>query len=122
MEIFDKAKDILENIEIKTGEFIYDQKSNFQIAKVCSEMKKSYEKLGRLTFRKLKGASVDDNEFDMTVQRLELLKAQLDALRDGSYGEADSVVFENGEPVDEAFSENENELYQNRRSCYRRHR
>ena len=109
MEIFDKAKDILENIEIKTGEFIYDQKSNFQIAKVCSEMKKSYEKLGRLTFRKLKGASVYDNEFDMTVQRLELLKAQLDALRDGSYGDADSVVFENGEPVDEAFSENENE-------------
>lgn len=100
MEIFNKAKDILENIEIKTGEFIYDQKSNLQIAKVCSEMKKAYEKLGRLTFRKLKGLSISDDEFDLAVQRVEILKAQLEALREGSYSNADSVIFEDGEPVD----------------------
>ena len=53
MEILNKAKEVLETIEIKTGEFIYDQKSNFMIAKVASEMKKAYEKLGRLTYRKI---------------------------------------------------------------------
>lgn len=100
MEFLNKAKDILENIEIKTGEFIYDQKSNFLMAKVCSEMKKAYEKLGRLTFRKIKGITVDDNEFDLAVQRVEILKAQLEALREGVNGNIDSIVFEDGEPVD----------------------
>lgn len=102
MEILNKAKEVLETIEIKTGEFIYDQKSNFMIAKVASEMKKAYEKLGRLTYRKIKGIAVDDNEFDLAVERVELLKAQLEALREGVEGNADSIVFEDGEPVEPA--------------------
>lgn len=106
MDFVSKAKEILENIEIKTGEFIYDQKSNIKIAKVCSELKKAYEKLGRLSYRKLKGIAVDDNEFDLTVNKIEVLKMALTSLREGVYGDEDSIVFEDGEPVDEAVEEN----------------
>lgn len=107
MEFVNKAKEFIETLEIKTGEFIYDQKSNIQIAKVCSDLKKAYEKLGRLTYRKLKNIAVDDNEFDLAVERVEVLKMELEALRSGVYGDADSVVFEDGEPV-EAPSEESN--------------
>lgn len=105
MEFVNKAKEFIETLEIKTGEFIYDQKSNIQIAKVCSDLKKAYEKLGRLTYRKLKNIAVDDNEFDLAVERVEVLKMELEALRSGVYGDADSVVFEDGEPVEEPSKE-----------------
>ncbi|MBE6798864.1 MAG: hypothetical protein E7525_03695 [Ruminococcaceae bacterium] len=105
MEFVNKAKEFIETLEIKTGEFIYDQKSNIQIAKVCSDLKKAYEKLGRLTYRKLKNIAVDDNEFDLAVERVEVLKMELEALRSGVYGDADSVVFEDGEPVEEPSEE-----------------
>lgn len=100
MDFLNKAKEVLENIEIKTGEFIYDQKSNIKIAKVCSELKKAYEKLGRLTYRKLNNIAVDNNEFDLTVERIDVLKTELTALREGISGFDDSIVFEDGEPVD----------------------
>ena len=100
MDFLNKAKEVLENIEIKTGEFIYDQKSNIKIAKVCSELKKAYEKLGRLTYRKLNNIAVDNNEFDLTVERIDVLKTELTALREGISGCDDSIVFEDGEPVD----------------------
>lgn len=105
MEFLNKAKGLFETLEIKTGEFIYDQKSNLKIAKVCSELKKAYEKLGRLTYRKLKNLAVDDSEFDLTVEKIEVLKMELTALREGVYGDADSIVFEDGEPVEQASEE-----------------
>lgn len=107
MEFLNKAKGLFETLEIKTGEFIYDQKSNLKIAKVCSELKKAYEKLGRLTYRKLKNSAVDDNEFDLTVEKIEVLKMELTALREGVYGDADSIVFEDGEPVEQASEDND---------------
>ena len=105
MEFLNKAKGLFETLEIKTGEFIYDQKSNLKIAKVCSELKKAYEKLGRLTYRKLKNLAVDDSEFDLTVEKIEVLKMELTALREGVYGDADSIFFEDGEPVEQASEE-----------------
>ena len=99
MEIFNKAKSIFEGVNAKTGEFIYDQKCNIKMAKVCAELKKAYEKLGRLSYRKLKGAKVDDAVFDATIDEIEILKLELDALRNGEFYN-DSVVFENGELVE----------------------
>ena len=107
MEFLNKAKGVLETLEIKTGEFIYDQKSNLQIAKVCSDLKKAYEKLGRLTYRKLNNVTVDDNEFDSAVERVEVLKMELEALRNGVYGDENSVVFEDGEPVEQPSEEDD---------------
>ena len=46
MDLFNKAKEFLDTVEIKAGEFVYDQKNNIKIAKVCSELKRNYEKLG----------------------------------------------------------------------------
>ncbi len=102
MEILNKAKVLLDTATAKTGDFIYDQKCNLQIAKVCAELKKLYERLGRLCFRKLKGLKIDDNEFDEVVEKIEVLKLELNALREGKMEEPefDSIVFEDGEPVE----------------------
>ena len=63
-----------DTVEIKAGEFVYDQKNNIKIAKVCSELKRNYEKLGRLCYRKCKNLVIDDNEFDATMLKIETLK------------------------------------------------
>lgn len=100
MDFLNKAKEILDSVEIKAGEFVYDQKNNIKIAKVCSELKRNYEKLGRLSYRKLKGMAIDENEFDTIVTRIEFLKEQLNCLRDGRYEDSvSSFVFEDGELV-----------------------
>ena len=108
MEFLNKSKEMFETLELKTGEFIYDQKSNIKIAKLCSDLKKAYEKLGRLTFRKLNDIAVDDNEFDIAVENVAALKAELDALRSGQSGDENSVVFEDADVL-EAESEEEND-------------
>ena len=100
MDFFEKAKEILDTVEIKTGEFIYDQKCNIKIAKVCAELKKAYENLGRMSFRKIKDIPVDDNEFESAVLTVELLKSELNALRTGNYhSDSDSIIFEDAEVI-----------------------
>ncbi len=101
MEILEKAKAIFNTASAKTGDFVYSQKCNLKIAKVCAELKKEYERLGRLTYRKLKGMKVDE-EFDITVEKIEVLKMELAALREGKVQEPefDSIVFEDGELVE----------------------
>ena len=101
MEILEKAKAIFNTASAKTGDFVYTQKCNLKIAKVCAELKKEYERLGRLTYRKLKGMKVDE-EFDITVEKIEVLKMELAALREGKVQEPeyDSIVFEDGELVE----------------------
>lgn len=103
MEILNKAKELFDTATVKTGEFICDQKCNLQIARTCADLKKQYERLGRLCFRKLKGLKINDNEFDSVVEKIEVLKTELTALRDGKVeaAEFDSIVFEDGEPVEE---------------------
>jgi hypothetical protein len=96
------AKDAFSSASEKTSGLIYDQKCNIKLAKVCSELKKAYERLGRLCYRKLKGLKIDDNEFDAAVERVEALKIQLAELREGkAIGSTDmqSIVFEDGEQV-----------------------
>ncbi len=102
MEIINKAKELFDTATVKTEEFIYDQKCNLQIARVCADLKKQYERLGRLCFRKIKGLKIDDNEFDTVVEKIEALKLELTALREGKVEEPefDSIVFEDGEPVE----------------------
>ncbi len=101
MEIFEKAKAIFNTASEKTEDFVYTQKCNIKIARVCAELKKEYERLGRLTYRKIKGMQVDE-EFDITVEKIEVLKMELAALREGKMQEPefDSIVFEDGEPVE----------------------
>lgn len=98
MEFLSKAKSLLGTVNTKTGELIYEQKCNLKMAKVCAELKKAYEKLGRLTYRKLNGVKVDDAVFDAAVETVEVLKIELDALRNGKFSD-DSVVFENDELI-----------------------
>ena len=68
MEILNKAKSLFDTVNVKTGELIYEQKCNLKMAKVCAELKKAYEKLGRLTYRKLNGISgfprMAESEYD----------------------------------------------------------
>jgi hypothetical protein len=101
MEILEKAKALFNTASEKTGDFVYSQKCNIKIARVCAELKKEYERLGRLTYRKLKGMKVDD-EFDATVEKVEVLKMELAALREGKVQQPqfDSIVFEDGELVE----------------------
>lgn len=99
MEILNKAKNLFGAVNVKAGELVYEQKCNIKMAKVCAELKKAYEKLGRLTYRKLNGIKVDDAVFDAVVENIAILKLELDALRNGKYSE-DSVVFEDGELVE----------------------
>ena len=99
MEILNKAKSLLGTVNVKAGELVYEQKCNIKIAKVCAELKKAYEKLGRLTYRKLNGIKVDDAVFDAAVETVAVLKLELDALRSGKCS-SDSVVFEDGELVE----------------------
>ena len=40
MEIFEKAKAIFNTASEKTGDFVYAQKCNVKIARVCAELKK----------------------------------------------------------------------------------
>ena len=95
MDLLNKAKEFLDTVEIKAGEFVYDQKNNIKIAKVCSELKRNYEKLGRLCYRKIKNISIDDNEFDAIITRIELLKEELNCLRDGNVEySSDCFVFD----------------------------
>ena len=102
MDIFNKAKDLFDIATVKTGEFVYSQKCNLQLAKVCAELKWEYERFGRLCFRKLKGAKVDDNEFDALVEKIEILKLEISAIREGNVEEPEdnSVIFEDGELVE----------------------
>lgn len=102
MELINKAKELFDTATVKTGDFIYDQKCNLQIARVCADLKKQYERLGRLCFRKIKGLKIDDNEFDSVVEKVEVLKLELSALRENKVEapEFDSIVFENGESVE----------------------
>ena len=104
MEFLNKAKSILGTVNAKTNGLIYDQKCNIKMAKVCAELKKAYEKLGRLSYRKLKGIKVDDAVFDAAVENVEFLKLELDAIRNGNVGD-DSIVFENGELVEGEITE-----------------
>ena len=101
MDFLEKAKAVLDSATEKTGGFVYAQKCNIKIARVCGDLKKLYERLGRLTYRKIKGIKVDDNEFDALVERIEILKMELTALREGKVEEPeyDSIVFEDGEQV-----------------------
>ena len=99
MEILNKAKSILGTVNVKANELVYEQKCNIQMAKICAELKKNYEKLGRLTYRKLNGVKVDDALFDSVVDAIEVLKYELDAVRNGNVSD-NSIVFENGELVD----------------------
>ncbi len=99
MELLNAAKNLWGSVNVKTGELIYEQKCNLKMAKVCAELKKNYEKLGRLTYRKLKGVKVDDALYDSIVDNIEILKIELDALRNGKFSD-DSVVFEDGELVE----------------------
>lgn len=100
MDLLNKAKEFLDTVEIKAGEFVYDQKNNIKIAKVCSELKRNYEKLGRLCYRKCKNLAIDDNEFDATMLKIETLKKELECLRNGDVEySSDSYVFEDGELV-----------------------
>ncbi len=109
MEFLNKAKSLWGSVNVKTGELIYEQKCNLKMAKVCAELKKAYEKLGRLTYRKLNGIKVDDVVFDSVVENIEILKLELDSLRSGKYN-FDSVVFEDGELVEgEIITETESE-------------
>lgn len=103
MEILNKAKAMFDTAAVKTGELIYDGKCNIQLARVCAELKKQYEKLGRLCYRKLNGQKVDDNEFDSLVEKIGVLKTEIEALREGRVEEPEfeSIVFEDGEPVGE---------------------
>ena len=102
MEIFEKAKAIFNTASEKTGDFVYAQKCNVKIARVCAELKKLFERLGRITYRKIKGIRIDDNEFDTLIEKIEVLKMELNALREGKMQEPefDSIVFEDGEPVE----------------------
>ena len=102
MDLFNKAKEFLDTVESKAGEFVYDQKNNIKIAKVCSALKWNYEKLGRLCYRKCKNIAIDDNEFDAIITRIEVLKEELNCLRDGDIEySSDCYVFEDGELVSE---------------------
>lgn len=102
MDFLEKAKSVLDTATSKTGDFVYSQKCNIKIARVCGDLKKLYERLGRLTYRKIKGIKVDDNEFDSLIEKIEILKMELAALREGKVEEPqyDSIVFEDGELVD----------------------
>ena len=102
MDFLEKAKVVLGAASAKTGDFVYAQKCNIKIARVCAELKKYYERLGRLTYRKIKGMKVDDNEFDSLIEKIEVLKIELAALREGKVEEPEcnSIVFEDGELVD----------------------
>jgi hypothetical protein len=102
MEILNRAKELFDTASTMAGDFIYDQKCNIQIARVCADLKKEYERLGRLCYRRLKGIEVDENEFNSIVDKIEVLKLELNALREAKIEEAefDSIVFEDGEPVD----------------------
>ncbi len=102
MEILEKAKTLLSTASAKTGDFVYSQKCNLKIARVCGDLKKCYERLGRLTYRKIKSIRVDDNEFDSLIEKIEILKMELAALREGKVEapQYDSIVFEDGELVD----------------------
>lgn len=102
MDFLEKAKSVLDTATAKTGDFVYSQKCNIKIARVCGDLKKLYERLGRLTYRKIKGIKVDDNEFDSLIEKIEVLKMELAALREGKVEEPqyDSIVFEDGELVD----------------------
>lgn len=102
MEMLEKAKDLFSAASTKTGEFVYSQKCNLKIARVCGDLKKCYERLGRLTYRKIKNMKVDDNEFDNLIDKIEVLKMELAALREGKVEQPQigSIVFEDGEIVD----------------------
>ena len=102
MDFLSKAKEVLNTVSGKTGDFIYDQKCNIQMARVCADLKKAYERLGRLSFRKIKGLKIDDNEFDATIEKIEIFKTELACLREGKVEDAeyDSIVFEDGEIVE----------------------
>lgn len=101
MEFLNKAKEVLETVEVKTEEFIYDRKCNLQLAKLCSDLKKQYEKLGRLSYRKFSGLKIDDNEFDAVMENIDVLKTEIKCIRDGkmSATEFETIVFEDGEQV-----------------------
>ncbi len=101
MEILNKAKNVFDVAATKTEEFIYDQKCNIKMARVCADIKKQYERLGRLCYRKIGGLKIDENEFDAVVEKITVLKTELNALRDGTVEEPEfeSIVFEDGEPV-----------------------
>ena len=102
MEMLEKAKELFNSATAKTGDFVYSQKCNIKIARVCGYLKKWYERLGRLTYRKLKSIKVDDNEFDALIEKIEVLKMELNALREGKVEEPqfESIVFEDGELVE----------------------
>ena len=102
MDLINKAKELFDVATEKTEDFIYDQKCNVKIAKVCAQLKKQYERLGRLTYRKLHNLNANNNEFDSVVEKIDILKTELSALRECKYEDSkfDSFVFENGEPVD----------------------
>lgn len=103
MEMLEKAKELFSAASAKTGEFVYTQKNNIKIARTCGELKKLYERLGRLTYRKIKGMKVDDNEFDGLIDKLEILKMELAALREDKVEQpsySNAIVFEDGELVD----------------------
>ncbi len=102
MEMLEKAKELFSAASTKTGKLVYSQKCNLKIARVCGDLKKCYERLGRLTYRKIKNIKVDDNEFDNLIDKIEVLKMELAALREGKVEQPqiDSIVFEDGELVD----------------------
>ena len=58
MEFLNKAKDLLNVAGAKTEDFIYEQRCNLEIARVCSQLKKAYERLGRLSYKKLNSLTI----------------------------------------------------------------
>ncbi len=102
MEFLNKAKDLLNVAGAKTEDFIYEQRCNLEIARVCSQLKKAYERLGRLSYKKLNNITVDDNVFDSAVAEVDALKQELSELRADKEASKDfsTYTFEDGEPID----------------------
>ena len=109
MEIFenamDKARETMDVATAKANEMIAIQKQKFEIATLKSKRNKDFEMLGKLYFKKLKGADMDDEAIDLIVneitdktREIKKIKAEIDAVKNGSKcPECDSVVDEDCE-------------------------
>lgn len=84
MEILNKTKELISSTTAIAENFVYDRRCDVEVAKICARLKKAYENLGRLSYRRIAGFPVDGTEYDAIVDNITFLKAQLKDMRAGS--------------------------------------
>ncbi|MBE6762323.1 MAG: zinc ribbon domain-containing protein [Ruminococcaceae bacterium] len=86
MDAFDKtvqkAKDVFDIAINKTGEFVNVSKLKISVSSLNNKLEKAYARLGKIQFKALKDANIENVEIASTVAEIKHIRSEIKTLLD----------------------------------------